>query len=161
MTTKGWKLSVQWIEVALTWVPLKDLKESKPLEGAEYAVANKIAEEPVFAWWVRQALCVRDRSIKKVKSKYWKRLHKYGIELPHSVGEALQINKETKTTFWHNGIAKEMKNEMPASEFRDNDHMPVGHKEITCHMIFDVKAFSLQQRHAWWLVVIEQILLRI
>jgi hypothetical protein len=146
MTTKGWKLSVLWKDGTSTWVPLKDLKESNPLEVAEYAVANKIAEEPAFAWWVRQALRVRDRSIKKVKSKYWKRSHKYGIELPHSVGEALRIDKETGTTFWRDGIAKEMKNVMPAFEFRDDDRMPVGHKEITCHMIFDIKAFSLQRK---------------
>jgi hypothetical protein len=31
---------------------LKDLKESNPVEVAEYAVANKIDDEPAFAWWV-------------------------------------------------------------------------------------------------------------
>jgi hypothetical protein len=146
MTTKGWKLLVSWKDGSTTWVPLKDLKELNPIEVAEYAVANKIVEEPAFAWWVRHALRVRDRAIKKVKSKYWKRSHKYSIELPHSVREALRINKETGTTFWRNGIAKEMKNVMPAFEFRDNDRMPVGYKEIKCHMIFDIKAFSLQRK---------------
>jgi hypothetical protein len=37
--------------VTSTWVSLKDLKESNPIETAEYAVANKISEEPAFAWW--------------------------------------------------------------------------------------------------------------
>ena len=32
-----------------------------------------------------------------------------------------------------------MKNVMPAFEFRDGDKMPIGYKEIGCHMIFDVK----------------------
>jgi hypothetical protein len=35
-----------------SWIPLKDLKESNPVEAAEYAVANKIAGEPAFAWWI-------------------------------------------------------------------------------------------------------------
>jgi hypothetical protein len=71
MTTKGWKLLVSWKDGSTTWVPLKDLKESNPIEVAEYAVANKIVEEPAFAWWVWHALRVRDRAVKKVKSKYW------------------------------------------------------------------------------------------
>jgi len=43
---------------------LKDLKVSNPVELAEYAVANKIVEEPAFAWWVQQVLRRRDRIIK-------------------------------------------------------------------------------------------------
>jgi hypothetical protein len=69
------------------------------VETAEYAVANKIAEQPAFAWWFRQALKTRDRMIKKVKSRYWKRTHKYGIELPKSVKEALAVDANTGTTF--------------------------------------------------------------
>ncbi len=33
-----------------SWVKLKDLKASNPVELAEYAVANWIAEEPAFKW---------------------------------------------------------------------------------------------------------------
>ena len=64
------------------------MKDSNPVELAEYAVANKISEEPAFAWWVCDVLRRRDRIIKKVKSRYWSRTHKFGIELPKSVGEA-------------------------------------------------------------------------
>ena len=47
-TTRGWKLLVSWKDDSSSWVPLKDLKGSNPVEVAEYAVANKIAEEPAF-----------------------------------------------------------------------------------------------------------------
>jgi hypothetical protein len=33
-------------------IALKDLKESNPVKVAEYTVANKIDDEPAFAWWV-------------------------------------------------------------------------------------------------------------
>jgi hypothetical protein len=33
---------------------LKDLKETNPVEVAEDALANKILEEPAFAWWARR-----------------------------------------------------------------------------------------------------------
>ena len=36
-------------------------------------------------------------------------------------------------------IEKEMKNVMPAFEFRDNDAVPIGYKKIDCHIIFDIK----------------------
>ncbi len=51
-TTQGWQLCIKWKDGSLSWESLADLKESNPVEVAEYAVANKIASEPAFAWWV-------------------------------------------------------------------------------------------------------------
>ena len=50
-TTKGWKLCVQWKDGSTSWVALKDLKESNPVEVAEYACSQSIDTEPAFAWW--------------------------------------------------------------------------------------------------------------
>ena len=36
------------------------MKESNPIEVAEYAVARKIDDEPAFEWWVPYALRKRD-----------------------------------------------------------------------------------------------------
>ena len=41
MTTRGWKLLVEWKDGSSTWVPLKSLKVSNPVELVEYAVAKK------------------------------------------------------------------------------------------------------------------------
>lgn len=138
-TTIGWELLVEWKDGTTSWIPLKELKNSNPVEVAEYAVANKIAEEPAFAWWVRHTLRRRDRIIKKVKTRYWRRTHKFGIELPKTVDEALRIDLRTGTDFWTKAIEKEMKNVMPAFEFRDDNTVPIGYKHIDCHLIFDVK----------------------
>jgi hypothetical protein len=51
-TTKGWKLCVQWKDDSTTWVPLREIKESNPIEVAEYAYVNQLHEEPAFKWWV-------------------------------------------------------------------------------------------------------------
>ena len=109
------------------------------MELAEYAVANKLVEEPAFVWWVRPVLRRRDRILKKVKSRYWAKTHKYGIELPKSVAAALAVDRKTGTDFWMKAIEKEMKNVMPAFEFRDGNIVPIGYNWIDCHMIFDVK----------------------
>ena len=52
VTTRGWELLVQWKDGSVSWEKLKDLKESNPVEVAEYAVANRIVEEPAFTWLV-------------------------------------------------------------------------------------------------------------
>ena len=149
-TTKGWKILCQWKDGSSDWVDLKYVKDSNPIELAEYAVANRIQEEPAFKWWVSQTLRMRNRIIGKVKSRYWKTSHKYGIRLPHSVQEALRIDKETGTDYWWNAIQKEMKKVMVAFDYdesvtpqqiRDGSAKDkyVGFQEIKCHMIFDVK----------------------
>ena len=147
-TTKGWKLLCQWRDGQADWVDLKHLKDSNPIQVAEYAVANRIQEEPAFKWWVPNTLRTRNRIIAKVKSRYWKTSHKYGVKLPHSVQEALKIDKETGTDFWWRAIQKEMKKVMIAFEFddgmtpeqvRQDKTAYVAFQEIACHMIFDVK----------------------
>jgi hypothetical protein len=138
-TTQGWKLLVTWKDGSSSWEPLKDLKESHPVQVAEYALTNKIVEEPAFAWWVKKVLRKRDRIIRKVKSRYWQRTHKYGVLVPKSVDEALRLDRDSGTDLWTKAIEKEMKNIEPAFEFRDDDVMPVGYQHIDCHMIFDVK----------------------
>ncbi len=55
-TTKGWSLCVEWKDGSSSWIPLRELKASNPVELAEYAVANKILEEPAFAWWAKDVL---------------------------------------------------------------------------------------------------------
>jgi hypothetical protein len=146
-TTRGWKFNVEWKDGTSSWVPLKEIKASNPIELAEYAVANGIAEEPAMAWWVKDVLKKRNRIISKVKSRYWKVTHKFGYELPHSVVEALAIDGRTGTDFWRRAIEKEMKAvgiafeqwlEGTLEEARSGKKL-VGFQEIRCHMIFDIK----------------------
>ena len=60
-TTKGWKFLCQWKDGSEDWVPLKDLKDSYPIQLAEYAVAAGITKEPGLAWWVKDTLFTRNR----------------------------------------------------------------------------------------------------
>jgi hypothetical protein len=55
-TTVGWDLQVEWADGTTSWLPLKDLKDSNPIETAEYAIGNNLADEPAFLWWVRKVL---------------------------------------------------------------------------------------------------------
>jgi hypothetical protein len=107
-TTRGWYLLVNWKDNTSDWVSLKDLKQSNPVELAEYAVRNKISDEPAFSLWVTDVLRKRNRIISKIKGKYWRMTHKYGVRLPHSVNEALEIDEANGTSLWRDAIDKEM-----------------------------------------------------
>merc|ERR1712107_143636 len=93
-TTKGWHVNIQWKDGSTTWIKLKDVKDSYPVELAEFAKENGISEEPAFAWWVPFTLKKKARIISKIKSKYWQRTHKYGVRIPKSVKEALMIDAQ-------------------------------------------------------------------
>ena len=71
-TTQGWDHLFKLGDGMTAWIPLKDLKESMPVQVAEYTIGNKIAEEPAYAWWIQDVLRCRDHIISKVKSQYWK-----------------------------------------------------------------------------------------
>ncbi len=138
-TTKGWKLCVRWKDGTLSWERLADLKESNPLETAEYAVANKLISEPAFAWWVPYTINKKGRILSRVATRYERRNQKFGITLPKSVKHALDLDQETDTTYWKDAIKKEMSVILPAVRIlEDGERAPVGYKQIPCHMVFDV-----------------------
>ena len=139
-TTQGWKLLISWKDGSETWIPLKDMKESHPIEVAEFAKARGIADEPAFAWWVPWTLRKRDVIISSVKNRIRKTTHKYGIEMPTSVEHAVEIDRRNGNRFWQDAIEKEMLNISIAFEVLDgNQHVPVGWRKVTGHMVFDVK----------------------
>ena len=87
-------------KVVKQWCDLKDLKESHPIEVAEYAVTHKIDNMPAFAWWVPYTLKKRDRIILAVKSRIKRTTHKYGIEVLTSVEHAIAIDKKNGNRYW-------------------------------------------------------------
>ena len=119
------------------------------METAEYAVSNNLSSKPAFTWWVPIILRKRNRLIsklKKGKTKYWQRTHRYRIELPKIIQEALEIDPKTDTTFWPDAIDKEMRNILPAFEFSDDDEVPIGYEHIMCNMIFNIKRIVLVRK---------------
>ena len=109
-TTKGWLLLIRWKDQTESWVPLKDMKESHPVEVAEFVKARGIHEEPAFAWWVPYTLRKRDVIIAAIKSRIRKTTHKYGIEVPTSVQHAYDIDLANGNTFWRDAIKLGMTN---------------------------------------------------
>jgi hypothetical protein len=89
---EGWSTS---------WENLANLKESHPFETAEYAVTHGIDHEPAFNWWVPHVLKKCNRIISLVRkrtTRYLKRTHKFGIEVPKTVKKALALDHKNGNT---------------------------------------------------------------
>jgi hypothetical protein len=146
ITTKGWDMKIQWKDGSYDWIPLSQIKEANPIEVAEYAFAHKIHKEPAFNWWVSKVLRKRDRLINKVNSRMTKVNLKFGIEVPSTYEEAIELDRKNGNTLWADSIKKEMDIVNIAFNFLDKDErMPPGFSEITCHLVFTVK-FDLTRK---------------
>ena len=146
VTTKGWDLLVEWIDGTTSWIPLKDLKESNPIEVAEFATSRSIQNEPAFAWWVSHVLRKRSIIIKTLQSRTVKKDMKFGIMIPSTIEEARTFDRTNKNDFWEKALQKELKNVIVAFQLLEHDEpIPVGSKHIDYHFIFDVK-FDLTRK---------------
>ena len=141
ITTKGWDIQIRWTDGTTDFIPLYLAKQSMPIQVAEYALANGYESEPAFKWWVKKVLRHHKRTISKVKARMRKpNRFKFGVKVPMTVEEALRLDHENGNTLWFDAIEKEMKNSRVAFKLLGReDNPPVGFKEITCHLIFDVK----------------------
>jgi len=148
ITTKGWKLKVLWTDESYDWLPLSQVKESNLIECAEYAIAQGIHKEPAFNWWVPHVIRKRDRLINKVVHRTCKSNMKFGIVIPRTVDEAYELVRKSGNSFWRDSIKKEMDSVNAYNTFHvmdDDERMPPGFQEITCHMVFTVK-FDLRRK---------------
>jgi hypothetical protein len=83
--------------------------------------------------WIFSLVC-------KWTTRYLKRTHKFGIEVPKTVKEALALDRKNGNTLWADAIAKEMKEvDIAFNILPDGRFAPIGYQKILCHMIFDVK----------------------
>ena len=120
---------------------MKDIKQSYPVDLAEFAIQKGIDSQPAFAWWIPFVIKKKQRIISKVKSKYWAKTHKFGIRMPKTVKEAIELDTLNQNTLWWSAICQEMKNVRIAFEiFEGNkEDIPPGYQLVNCHMIFDIK----------------------
>ena len=92
--TVGWQLYCQCRDITSTWENLSSLKDSNPVEVAEFAVSQGIDSKPFFSWQVPYKLKKRDVIISSVNARFQKRTHKLGIENPTSIFDAKKINDD-------------------------------------------------------------------
>ena len=145
--TRGWHLCIKWKDKSTSWEQLSDLKESYPVEVAEYAAACDLQEELAFSWWIPQVLRKRARIIAAVNKRYHKHTHKFGIRVLKTVWEALDLDKANGNDLWWEAIKKEMKAVRIAFKILGNDKKPPPASQfMKCHMIFDIKMEDFRRK---------------
>jgi hypothetical protein len=130
----GWDLEVKWKDGTTSWLPLKELKETNGVEVTQYAMDNRLLEEPAFAWWAPHYLKKTHRLIKLSKSRCIRKGYKFGIRLPNSIKEALALDRENGNRLWEDVILKEGGG--VRIEVKENSKPPPGYKEAKLMMIF-------------------------
>ena len=146
ITTKGWLLKVEWVDGTSSWVSLSLLKESNPLETAQYSKSRNILEEPAFSLWAKHVLKKANRIVKATTHRAVRKKIKFGVTIPDTYEEAMRLDKENGNDFWKDAVAKELKNVQVAFKLLDDDEKPpVGSKLIPYHIIYDVK-FDLTRK---------------
>ena len=108
------------------------MKESYPVQVAEFAVANDLVQDPAFYWWVPYTLQKCDVILALVKA--WVRCTtvKYGIFRPSTVKEARAINMANGNTLWQDAIDFKMNTIYPRSIF---SQITVPHMDTQNHLV--------------------------
>jgi len=137
----------QWKDGSTGWERLADLKESYPIEIAEYAVSRNIDHEAAFAWWTPYVLKRRNRIIAAVNKRVTKKGFQFGIEVPTSVADAVRIDRKNGNTLWQDAIKTEMDTVSVAFRILEPDEeIPPGYQQIGCHMVFTVKMENFKRK---------------
>ena len=98
-STKGWELLIKWKDKSESWIKMADMKESHPVEVAEYARARGIDKEPAFESWVPHTLKKRQVILSALKKRIRKTTHKYGIENPQVLSMPLNLTGRMAITY--------------------------------------------------------------
>ena len=108
-----------------------------------------ISEEAAFAWWVLYTLKKQDHIISKVKAHFLNNSHKFGVEVPTSVGEAYRLDQKNNNTLWRDAIKKEMTNVAVGFHILDHgEEDPAWYEQTNCNLIFYFKMYF--RRKAWF-----------
>ena len=65
---------------------------------------------------------------------------KFGIEIPQNVVKAQELDAKNGNIYWQDAIKKKYNNTKVAFKLLEDNSKPLpAFKEITCHLIFEVK----------------------
>ena len=125
----------------------KDLKYSYPVPLADYSETNNLQEEPALAWCVPYTLKKRISIIRKIKADFWRKTHKYWIQIPRNVKEAKGIDIKNGNKLWEESWVMEMTNTRYAFEkYEENTSELNPYNEP---LIMNILKMSTQRSTTW------------
>jgi hypothetical protein len=82
---------------------------NNPVEVSEYSATNKtksLHDKPAFAWWVPHFLKKRNRIIAAMTKRYHKRTHEFGILVPKTWDDAVNLEQGNGNNLWQYSMRK-------------------------------------------------------
>ena len=107
----SYNVLVQWEDGTKTWEPLNIIAKDDPVTLAQYAKDHDLLDKP--GWKFLRKIARREKLFKRMvnqarlKSKKAVR-YKFGVRVPRTVKEAIEIDIENGNTFWQDAISLEL-----------------------------------------------------
>ncbi len=143
------KVKVLWRNGERAWVRMEALRMQHPFLLIQYAVQNKLQHQLEWQWTKEYA--INDPTLLEItlalKAARNETKFKFGVEVPHSVRHAIQLDAVNGDTMWQQAMETELKQINEYETFRElgDEPIPPGFKKIPYQMIFDVK-FDLRRK---------------
>jgi hypothetical protein len=142
----AWEVLVIWDGPHdATWEPLSSMKVSDPITLAHYAHSQSLIGTQGWKWakniTKHPSKLIRLAKVFK-KARKTKSQYEFGVKVPGSVVEAMQLDKANGNTLWKDAIEKEMGAIMDLNTFNileKGEKAPPGHVRVPLNMIFTVK----------------------
>ena len=153
--TKKGKVEVkcQWKDPtkSVSWVDMFSLALQDPVPILWYAKKQHLLSTKPFAhlskYCAGEAKSDLARAYKAATKPGGKK-YKFGVQVPYSVKQALELDRINGDTMWLDAIKKELKqlNEYQTFKLLDKGELPpTGYQKIPYHIVFDVK-FDLRRK---------------
>jgi hypothetical protein len=137
---------VEWETGETTYEPLDLIASDDPVTCAEYARRNNLIDTQGWKRFRRIAKNEKklQRMINQAKLKSYRRdvFWKFGVQVPRTHQQAIELDKKNGNTKWQDAEATEMGQLLEYKTFVDEGkggQAPAGYKKIRCHIIYDVK----------------------
>jgi hypothetical protein len=127
------------------WTSDKDYKDN-PVTCANYAKQHNLLNTAGWKEFKRIADSNKkvERMVHQAKLRSYQRdtFWKFGVLVPRTHAQAIEMDKKNDTPKWQDAEATEMGQLLEYQTFIDKGkggNVPTGYKGIRCHMIYDVK----------------------
>ena len=141
-----WNLLIKWEDNTITREPLSVIATDDPVSCALYAKEHGLLNK--HGWTRFKRIAKNEKKLKRMvnqaclKSVRHGVIYQFGVQVPRSVKQALQLDEKNGNNAWRDAIRAELSQLQDYETFRDmgkNYKFPQGYTKICCHFVFAIK----------------------
>jgi len=147
-----YQVLIEWESGERTWEPISQIYKSAPTHLADYAMQHDLINK-----WECKSIKLKELAEKsknmlrlihrvKITSHAGTPVYMYGVQVPRSHREAMEMDMKNRDRLWSNSEGLELEQLEEYEVFEDLGHesnptarAPKGYKKISYHMVFAVK----------------------